>query len=201
LPGASPHGGPRAPRRRGPIAQLARLPLIYARLAWWGLAAPRVTERGPLLVVQAVIRSEGGVLLALRSDLQGWELPGGTPEPGEAPEAALRREIREETGLEIEIERRVGDYVRTGFRPHTARVFACRASGGALRPSRETPVLRWLDPARPPPTLFPWYRAPLADALACLPAPVERHEHQGASAVLAGLVIDLRLRVRPPGTV
>lgn len=190
--------GVAAPRVRGRAAQLARLPLIYARLAWWGLAAPRVVERNPLLVVQAVIRSERGVLLALRSDLQGWELPGGTPEAGEAPEAALSREIREETGLEVAAERVVGDYVRTGFRPHTARVYLCRVTGGELRPSRETPVLRWCDPARPPSTLFPWYRAPLQDALAAPTGPVVRREHQGPGAVLAGLAIDLRMRLRPP---
>jgi ADP-ribose pyrophosphatase YjhB (NUDIX family) len=170
---------------------------VYAKLAFWGLAAPRVIERVPLVVVQAIVCSEQGqVLLAVRSDLQGWELPGGTPTRGEALEDALCRELREETGLEVAIERVVGDYVRTGFRPHTARVYRCRASGGCLRPSRETPALRWFDPRALPDTLFPWYRLPIADAFGVPGTPVTRREHQGLGAIFAGLRIDLKTRLR-----
>ena len=140
------------------------------------------------------MRSERGVLLTVRADLRGWELPGGNPRPGESEEAALRREVREETGLEVEPERRVGDYVRTGFRPHTARVYLCRVTGGRLRPSRETPRLRWFEPPSLPGTLFPWYRAPIEDALGADPAPVLRREFQGLGRVLRGMAIDLRMR-------
>jgi 8-oxo-dGTP pyrophosphatase MutT (NUDIX family) len=153
-----------------------------------------VSEREPLVVVQAVVRSERGVLLTVRRDLHGWELPGGNGRPGESPEAALAREVWEETGLEVAIERRVGDYVRTGFRPHTAAVFECRVSGGTLRPSLETPLVRWFDPAELPDTLFPWYLAPLADAMARDREPRVRREYQGLAAIWAGLSIDLRMR-------
>ena len=168
---------------------------VYARLACWGLLAPRL-EPGPLLVVQAVVRSEAGVLLCLRSDLRGWELPGGNPEPGEAAEEALRREVLEETGIEVALERRVGDYVRTGFRPHRARVWLCRVAGGSEMPSPETLRVAWFPAQALPGTLFPWYRAPIEDALAGLAEPVERHEQQGLRAVAAGLAIDLRSRWR-----
>ena len=146
------------------------------------------------MVAQAVIRSERGVLLTVRRDLRGWELPGGNRDPGESPEDALVREVREETGLDVVIERHVGDYVRTGFRPHTAAVFECRVSGGTLRPSDETPLVRWFDPAELPETLFPWYHAPLADAMAPEQEPRLRREHQGLAAIWAGLSIDLRMR-------
>ena len=172
----------------------AALP-AYARIAWWGIVAPRVPGAQALLVVQAVILREGRVLLAVRSDLRGWELPGGTPQPGESDAAALAREVREETGLEVEILRRVGDYRRSGFRPHLARVFACRVLGGAERPSPETPRLRWFDARSPPATLFPWYREPLADALAGHPEPVARREHQGRRACWPASRIDLRMRI------
>jgi 8-oxo-dGTP pyrophosphatase MutT (NUDIX family) len=167
---------------------------IYTRLAWWGLVRPRVRGRAPLVVVHGVILSERGVLLSVRSDLRGWELPGGNAEPGESGEAALRREILEETGLEVAVERRVGDYVRTGFAPHTARVYRCRPLRGEPRPSSETPLVRWFPPHAVPDTLFPWYRAPLADALAELPEPVTRRERWGAAAIAAGMRIDLRMR-------
>jgi len=172
----------------------AALP-AYARIAWWGLVAPRAPGAQALLVVQAVILRDAQVLLAVRSDLRGWELPGGTPHPGESDARALAREVREETGLDVEILRHVGDYERSGFRPHLARVFACRAVGGAERASEETPCLRWFDVGHLPATLFPWYRGPLVDALAGHGEPVSRREHQGAARVLAGLAIDLRMRI------
>jgi 8-oxo-dGTP pyrophosphatase MutT (NUDIX family) len=175
--------------------RLAGIFPIYARLAWWGLVRSQARGQAPLVVHQGVILSEQGVLLSVRCDLRGWELPGGNAEPGEAGEAALRREILEETGLEVAIERHVGDYVRTGFAPHTARVYRCRPVGGELRPSRETPLVRWFPPQALPDTLFPWYRAPLADALSELPEPVTRHERWGARAILAGMRIDLRMRL------
>ena len=59
-------------------------------------------------VVAGVIRdSRGRVLLARRTegrDLAGlWEFPGGKREPGESPEAALVRELREEIGIDVDI--------------------------------------------------------------------------------------------------
>lgn len=188
--------GVRRPHRRGILHALS----VYGRLAVWGLAAPRLGESRPLVIVQGVVRDEAGrVLLSVRSDLQGWELPGGTLEPGEDAEAALAREVREETGLRVDVGERVGRYVRTGFRPHTALVHRCRPVGGTLRTSRETPRLAWFGMNALPDTLFPWFRLPLEDAQAGR-TDVERHQRWGARAVLAGLAIDLRMRLRPPSS-
>ena len=169
----------------------------YTRIAWWGLFAPRLGAGRPLPVYQGVVIGERGVLLGVRRDLRGWELPGGAALAGESGEDAVRREIFEETGVRVAVERRVGDYVRTGFRPHTARVYACRHLSGELRASCETMALGWFDPGRLPDTLFPWYRAPITDALAAAAEPVVRREHQGVAAVLAGMRIDLRMRFAP----
>lgn len=50
-----------------------------------------------------VIRDDGGRVLAVKPNYkEGWLLPGGTVDPGEAPRKAARREGREELGLDIE---------------------------------------------------------------------------------------------------
>ncbi len=167
----------------------------YAKIAWWGMIAPRVRGEGPLVVQQAVILDEGRVLLSVRADLRGWELPGGNAEPGETEEDCLRREVREETGLEVALVRHVGDYERTGLLPHVARVYLCRVVGGEARPSAETPRLRWFSLDGIPSTLLPWYREPLADAIAGGDEPVRRTERQGLRAVAAGAWIDVRMRL------
>ena len=170
----------------------------YASIAWWGLVSPR-RESQPLTVYQGVILGPRGLLLTLRRDLRGWELPGGEALEGESGEAAVLREIREETGVEVAVEAHVADYLRTGFRPHTARIYRCRFVSGEPRPSPETPALGWFDPASLPDTLFPWYRGPIADALAPPErVPVRRCEHQGPAAIWAGLRIDLRMRFQGP---
>jgi len=61
------------------------------------------------LVVAALVREAGRILMSRRRPDQAmpnlWEFPGGKVEPGEHPEAALVRELREELGCSIEIER------------------------------------------------------------------------------------------------
>jgi 8-oxo-dGTP diphosphatase len=61
------------------------------------------------LIVSAglVLRDDGALLIARRPPggfMPGyWEFPGGKLEEGEAPEACLAREIREELGVEVEV--------------------------------------------------------------------------------------------------
>jgi len=190
----------RAVHARGRLGRFVGGLSDYVRTAWWGLVSPRLTERRPLAISQAVVlRGEGDtreLLLTLRADLFGWELPGGTVERGETPPEALVREVREETGLEIELIRPVGDWIRDGFRPHTAHVFLARAVGGHLRPSHETPRAGWFPVAALPDELFPWYDGPIDRVLNGGRDFVSVSEFQGIESILAAMRIDLAMRWR-----
>lgn len=166
----------------------------YTKIGWWGLVLPRVQKH--LVVAQAIVHGDDGILLAVRCDLQGWELPGGKIEEGETAEAAVCREVREETGLIVEVDRYVGDYVRTGFRPHTAKIFLCRQVGGMFQSNWETLDLRWFPLESLPDTLFGWFREPLRDAFSgSAPTPVTKTNRQGVREILAAVQIDLRMRI------
>lgn len=91
--------------------------------------------RAPIVVAAAVVRREGRVLLTRRMEgahLAGlWEFPGGKLEPGEAPEAAVVRECREECGVEVAVD----DILDVTFHRYPAKhvlllFYACRLVSG-----------------------------------------------------------------------
>jgi 8-oxo-dGTP diphosphatase len=101
-------------------------------------------------VVVAGALYDGGRLLAARRsappELAGrWELAGGMVEPGESPEQALVRELREELGVESEaLERIPGEWpLRPGY---VLQVWTARLVSGEVRPLQDHDALRWLGP-------------------------------------------------------
>lgn len=65
--------------------------------------------------VCAVVDDDGRVLLSKRGDLGVWSLPGGRLDPGERLQDAAEREIREETGIIVHVDRAVGLYYLVGW--------------------------------------------------------------------------------------
>lgn len=99
-------------------------------------------------------RSDEGVeiVLAARRTRRGdlaWGLPKGLVEPDETPEQAAAREVREETGLDAEVEAPLGDiryfYVWEGVRVRKAvHFFLMRATGGDVsKHDQEMEDVRW----------------------------------------------------------
>jgi len=74
-----------------------------------------------LVVAASAVVTDGAgrVLLLRRSDSGNWALPGGTLELGESIVECAVREVREETGLEVEITGLVGVYTDPGASSHT----------------------------------------------------------------------------------
>ncbi|MBT2506173.1 (deoxy)nucleoside triphosphate pyrophosphohydrolase [Streptomyces sp. ISL-98] len=101
------------------------------------------------VVVGAAVYDQGRLLAARRSAppelAGGWELPGGKVEPGESPEQALVRELREELGVETEtLERIPGEWpLKPGY---VLQVWTVRLVSGTPRPLQDHDALRWLRP-------------------------------------------------------
>ncbi len=101
-------------------------------------------------VVAAIIRDKGRIFATQRGYgpyKDGWEFPGGKIEPGETPEEALKREIREELDTEIEVGEPAGhiEYDYTEF--HLSMdCFFCNLLSGSLT-LKEHEAARWLSPA------------------------------------------------------
>jgi 8-oxo-dGTP diphosphatase len=110
----------------------------------------------PLVGVGAVVVQDARVLLVRRGSepLKGhWTLPGGLLEVGEALVAGVIREVREETGLDVEpvelielLDRihREGDRVRYHY---VIADYLCWVIGGELRAASDADAVRWVERA------------------------------------------------------
>ena len=112
-------------------------------------------------VVAAVVERDGRYLITRRLEgthLAGlWEFPGGKILPGEKPEDALRRELKEELGVEAA----VGELVETvnwTYPEKSVRIlfFRCAVQGEPCPQERQE--MLWVEAAR-----LPAYRFPAAD--------------------------------------
>jgi 8-oxo-dGTP pyrophosphatase MutT (NUDIX family) len=106
--------------------------------------------------VAAVIRDEDDRILLVQHVEGRWQLPGGAVDPGERPAEAMRRECREEAGIEVEPLRILGVYGGPEFHIRYANgdetgwvvtVFAARIVAGEPAPSDdETQNVGWFHP-------------------------------------------------------
>ena len=123
--------------------------------------------------VYAVIFNEEGVLLAHRRDIDWWNLPGGGMEAGETVDEAICREVREETGLEVEVDQLVGVYSKP-LKQEVVLLLRCRVFGGKLQATQESRECRYFAPGALPRNTLPKHRERIEDALLNLPAAVIR---------------------------
>ncbi|NIO20176.1 MAG: NUDIX domain-containing protein [Candidatus Aenigmarchaeota archaeon] len=97
----------------------------------------------PILTVDGVIVVDGKILLLKRSikPFRGyWVLPGGRVEFGETVEEAVMREAKEETGLDVEVEKMIGIYSdpKRDPRGHSITIsYLLKPLGGEMKPDKD----------------------------------------------------------------
>ena len=95
--------------------------------------------------VAGLVTNDDGNVLLINSPWRGWEYPGGLIEPGETFQDALRREIREEAGVEVEITGFVG--ICKNVEKDIVNIdFTCRYTSGELTTSSESSEVVWVTP-------------------------------------------------------
>src|SRR5215470_17338705 len=107
-------------------------PVVYTR----GDHVNSPDTRHSVSVAGVIVDDDDRALLIQRRDNHRWEPPGGVLEPGETIHDGLRREVREETGLNVEPIALTGVY-KNMSRAIVALVFRCKITGGDLATTDE----------------------------------------------------------------
>ena len=119
-----------------------------------GVAEATGEKKLVLVAACALIDIEGRILLARRPEGKSmaglWEFPGGKLDPGETPEAALIRELREELGIDVAANCLAPFAFASHAYPHfhlLMPLYLCRRWGGTMQ-AREGQTLAWVMPER-----------------------------------------------------
>ncbi|MFE2106411.1 NUDIX hydrolase [Kitasatospora sp. NPDC059463] len=128
-------------------------------------------------VAGVVVREDGRVLAIRRADNGTWEPPGGVLEVAETVEDGVRREVFEETGIKVGVQRLTGVYKNVS-RGIVALVFRCRPESGSERLSDESTAVDWLTPGEVSDRMAEVYAVRVLDALRDGAVPVVR-AHDG----------------------
>lgn len=134
----------------------------------------RSTIPGTAVVVLNDSRTD--IVLHLRDDWPMWSLPGGRPEFGESISQTVVRETREETGLDVAIQRLIGIYsdpdqwifsYPDGNVSHAfAAAFECVVVSGTLMPNGDDSLdVKWFPLDALPGNLMPMHGAVIRDAV------------------------------------
>jgi len=104
------------------------------------------------------------ILLVKHRDMPIWVLPGGGLEQGETPEQAVIREVYEETGLEVVVNKKVGEYKYPGS-DKVNHTFVCTKQGGVYTLSKESKEIEYFNVGNLPDMISPFAVVMMGDAL------------------------------------
>lgn len=130
---------------------------------------------------------DGKFLCSLRCDMDLWNLPGGRVEPGESPWDAVIREVEEETGLQVTVEKLQGVYTKND-RDSLVFSFVCAVTGGELTLTEEAREHRYIGIDDLPENMSLSQKERLRDYIA-EPGNVtlKQQDHPSSRELLAGL--------------
>ena len=110
----------------------------------------------PKVAATCIVDRDGKILMIRRASQPGmglWSVPGGYVDRGEVVEEAAAREVLEETGLEVEVQRLVGLFSEQGH-PVIVAAFEARKTGGALEAGPEAQEVGFFGVDELPPLAF-----------------------------------------------
>ena len=139
------------------------------------------TPKHSVSVAGIVIRDDGRIPAIQPRDNPHWEPPGGVLELDETFEAGVRREVHEETGVDVEVERLSGVYKNLP-RGIVALVFRCHPRTAAATNTAEATRIAWLTVDEITAHMDPAYAVRVTDALSDSPA---TRAHDGTNLVTA----------------
>ena len=153
---------------------LTALKRLVLKIWKWLPLPPRVRWNIAWLVrqkfcvaVSAIILDDQGRLLLCEHTYRGyypWGIPGGDLKIGEKPADAVRREVREETGFEVEVIAPLILYNAKQY-PHVSLIFHCRILSGEFQPNLEISSIRFFHPQELPERILPSERGLIEEAL------------------------------------
>jgi ADP-ribose pyrophosphatase YjhB (NUDIX family) len=119
------------------------------------------------LAVNVAVIHDGKILLTQRDDFETWILPSGGVEEGESIAQAAIRETKEETGLDVELTRLVGVYLRlSNMSPVHAVLFTAKPVGGEIKCQEgETIAVEWFVFDEIPSPLSAGHKRRIEDAI------------------------------------
>lgn len=135
------------------------------------------TPRHSVSVAAVITDDHDRVLVIQRRDNGAWQLPGGVLELDESPQAGVRREVREETNVEVEPQRLTGIYKNMTLGV-VALVFRARLIAGTPAETDESAAVAWWTADQVAADMNEAFAVRILDALRTDPTPAVR-SHDG----------------------
>lgn len=139
------------------------------------------TPKHSVSVAGIVVDDHDRVLVIRRQDTGAWQAPGGVLELDESFEQGVRREVAEETGVEVDVERLSGVYKNLS-RGIVALVFRCKPRSQALTATDEASEIRWMTRDEVRAAMTPAFAIRVLDAFEAEP---QIRTHDGVNLVSA----------------